>query len=80
MVAIDIDMIVDEHFSQRQIVISGTQNFLGNIQRDEENNRLLASMGWKALILWECETRKNVYDCIKKVKILLALAKNTAVC
>ena len=54
--------------------------FLRNIQRDEENYRLLASMGWKVLILWECEIRKNVDDCIEKVKNLLALAKKTVIC
>ena len=54
--------------------------FLRNIQRDEENYRLLASMGWKVLILWECEIRKNVDDCIEKVKKLLALAKKTIIC
>jgi len=40
----------------------------------------LASMGWKVLILWECEIRKNVDDCIEKVKDLLALAKKTVIC
>jgi hypothetical protein len=80
MVAIDIDMIVDEHFSQRQIVISGNQNFLATFSETKRIICLFASMGWEVLIHWECETRKNVYDCIKKVKILLALAKNTAVC
>jgi len=54
--------------------------FLRNIQRDEENCRLLASMGWTVLILWECEIRKNVDDCIKKVKDLLTLAKKTVMC
>lgn len=54
--------------------------FLRNIQRDEENYRLLASMGWKVLILWECEIRKNVDDCIEKVRNLLALAKKTVIC
>ncbi len=54
--------------------------FLRNIQRDEENYLLLASMGWKVLILWECEIRKNVDDCIEKVKNLLALAKKTVIC
>lgn len=28
-----------------------------NAQRDEENLAHLANMGWRALILWECETR-----------------------
>jgi DNA mismatch endonuclease (patch repair protein) len=54
--------------------------FLRNIQRDEENCRLLASMGWTVLILWECEIGKNVDDCIKKVKDLLTLAKKTVIC
>lgn len=29
--------------------------FSRTVKRDEENLKLLASMGWEALIVWECE-------------------------
>lgn len=30
----------------------------GNRQRDRRNRRLLQSMGWRVLVVWECETKK----------------------
>jgi len=29
---------------------------LGNVQRDRRNIEALGGMGWRALIIWECET------------------------
>ncbi len=31
----------------------------GNIQRDEKNYALLAQLGWKVLVVWECELKKS---------------------
>lgn len=31
-----------------------------NVERDEENYKRLTDMGWKVLIIWECELKKNV--------------------
>ena len=33
-----------------------------NAERDEKNHKKLADMGWKVLIIWECELRKNVRE------------------
>lgn len=33
---------------------------LGNAARDQHNYELLRSMGWKVLVVWECELKKNV--------------------
>jgi DNA mismatch endonuclease (patch repair protein) len=30
---------------------------LGNQERDKENQRKLRTLGWKVLVVWECETR-----------------------
>lgn len=30
----------------------------GNIKRDERFRRALAHIGWKAIVVWQCETRK----------------------
>ena len=31
-----------------------------NVERDEINHKKLKEMGWKVLIVWECELKKNV--------------------
>ena len=30
-----------------------------NMQRDQENLAALQSMGWRTLVIWECETKKK---------------------
>lgn len=47
--------------------------FQRNIERDEANCHALESLGWKTLILWECEIRRNVEGCIDKVQDCMAL-------
>jgi DNA mismatch endonuclease, patch repair protein len=32
----------------------------GNMERDKKFRRMLVQMGWKVLVIWECETRKPV--------------------
>lgn len=41
-----------------------------NVQRDRENQEQLVKMGWKVLIIWECEL-KNKDDLIEKLKSFL---------
>lgn len=33
--------------------------FDGNVERDRRNQRALRKMGWKVLVVWECETKKE---------------------
>lgn len=33
-----------------------------NVQRDAENYKALENSGWRVLIIWECELKKNVRD------------------
>lgn len=33
-----------------------------NVERDEQNHEKLIDMGWKVLIIWECELKKNVRE------------------
>ena len=35
---------------------------LRNVERDQKNMELLRSMGWKVIVVWECELKKKVYD------------------
>lgn len=44
-----------------------------NVERDRQNHKKLIDMGWKVLIIWECELKKNVREdrlerLIKKIK------------
>jgi DNA mismatch endonuclease (patch repair protein) len=34
-----------------------SEKFDGNVRRDAENSELLEAMGWRLLVIWECETR-----------------------
>jgi len=31
----------------------------GNVERDKTNCELLADMGWRVLVIWECELKKS---------------------
>lgn len=33
--------------------------FDGNVERDRRNQRELRRMGWKVVVVWECETKKR---------------------
>lgn len=33
-----------------------------NVERDKENYKKLTNMGWKVLIIWECELKKKVRE------------------
>jgi len=41
-----------------------------NLLRDKENREVLVKMGWRVLVLWECEL-KNKEDLTKMVKLFL---------
>lgn len=34
----------------------------GNIQRDRLHYRALSELGWKVIIIWECELKKNIRE------------------
>ncbi len=36
------------------------EKFRDNVERDKLNQAKLISMGWTPLIVWECETKKNL--------------------
>ncbi len=40
----------------------------GNVNRDQYNYEKLKELGWKVLILWECEVEKDLGVCISKIK------------
>lgn len=38
------------------------RKLLRNKERDEENKKALELLGWKVLIIWECELKKSVRE------------------
>ena len=34
---------------------------LRNVERDQLNAEMLKNMGWKVLVIWECELKKKVF-------------------
>lgn len=39
-----------------------------NVIKDLENKKILEKNGWKTVVLWEHEIKKNFDDCIEKVR------------
>ncbi len=33
-----------------------------NVERDKESYKKLLEMGWRVLVVWECELKKNVRE------------------
>ncbi len=47
-----------------------------NMERDKENLVLLQKMGWKVLVVWECETKKkNIDALIQKLTSFLIISR-----
>jgi DNA mismatch endonuclease, patch repair protein len=42
-----------------------------NIERDNENIKLLEKMGWKILIIWECEIKHKITSVKEKISSFL---------
>lgn len=38
------------------------EKLLNNVDRDNKNYRALENDGWKVIVVWECETKKNVLE------------------
>lgn len=34
----------------------------GNIYRDQKNYNALAELGWKVIVVWECELKKAIFE------------------
>ena len=45
--------------------------FRNNIQRDHRNVEKLNAMGWKVLIIWECQLKVNMMSIIRQVRRLI---------
>ena len=36
--------------------------FSRNVERDQEHVRALESVGWRVIIIWECELKKQTFE------------------
>ena len=41
---------------------------LRNIERDEENNKVLRAQGWTVLRIWESDIKNDLEECVETVK------------
>lgn len=37
-----------------------SEKFRQNIKRDKQQQKKLSELGWKVLVIWECETKKDI--------------------
>jgi len=44
-----------------------TPKLVRNVERDEENAVALSSMGWRLVVLWECEVERDIYGAVRRV-------------
>ena len=49
-----------------------TEKFKKNKERDKKNLRLLKKMGWKVIIVWECQLKRNFESSLSKLKSKLS--------
>lgn len=55
------------------------KKILRNIERDDENNKALQSLGWTVVRIWESDIKKDLDGCVKEVQeaLLDAMIKNS---
>lgn len=42
------------------------EKLTGNRIRDKKNQKILKCLGWRSLIIWECQTQSAKIDCLRK--------------
>jgi DNA mismatch endonuclease (patch repair protein) len=47
------------------------EKFKKNVARDKKKTKELESLGWKVIVIWECELKKNLGKQIEKIKSIL---------
>ena len=48
--------------------------FAGNQKRDQRNYRQLAKLGWRVVVLWQCEV-ESIDEAMARLRALFALEK-----
>jgi len=44
-----------------------SEKFRKNIERDNRNYTTLKELGWKVIIIWECEINEDLSGCVRKI-------------
>lgn len=50
----------------------------GNVERDKRNIRYLKKLGWKVIVIWECQLKNNKFE-NKMKKVLKLIQQSSAV-
>lgn len=50
---------------------------LKNVERDKKNQEILKNMGWKVIIVWECELKKKIFPEVMSNIEKVLLRKNS---
>lgn len=44
------------------------KKILRNVERDNENDRILRGLGWTVIRIWESDIKKNIDECVKTIE------------
>lgn len=64
-------------YSPKSRVEFWTEKFKQNVTRDNRNQNALRDMGWRVLVIWECETR-NIQNVENRLRRYLCVGDNEA--
>ena len=64
-------------YSPKSRVEFWTEKFKQNVARDNRNQNALRDMGWRVLVIWECETR-NIQNVDNRLRRYLCVGDNEA--
>lgn len=58
--------------SPRTNALFWSEKFRTNVERDERNREKLEELGYRVLVIWECELKESVDDQVERIKMMLA--------
>ena len=56
------------------------EKLLKNIEKDERHTKTLQDLGWKVIVVWECEIEKKLEHTLNKLIDEIKQEKSTIVC
>ncbi len=45
--------------------------FNKNVQRDKRYQEQLKKTGWKSIVIWECESKNDINECVNRIRNVL---------
>ena len=57
--------------SPRTNALFWSEKFRANVERDARNSEALEALGYRVLVIWECELKESLADQVEKVKLAL---------